>query len=214
MQAAQKFWDKVARRYVKRPIKNMTAYNETLEHTRARLSPDDRVLELGCGSGMTALLLADDVEQMTASDISGEMIEIAKEKAKADGAANVEFVRATPFDEVLESGGYDVVLAFNFLHLMEDRDGTLARIKVLLKPGGLFISKTVCLANAGPFARLLMRLVIPVMQWVKKAPYVRSMSSAEAESCIGDAGFEILESRSFTDQSISRFVVARKTRAL
>ncbi len=213
MLAADKYWDKVARRYEKRPIKNLTAYNETLEHTRNRLSQDDCVLELGCGTGMTALLLADAVGQMTATDISAEMIAVAQEKAQAAEAENVHFIRATPFDKLLENGSYDTVLAFNFLHLMEDRDGTVMRIKALLKPNGVFISKTVCLANTGFFTRLFMGCMIPVMQWVKKAPYVRSMSSADVESCIRDAGFEILESRSFTDQSISRFVVARKSHA-
>lgn len=210
MQSADKFWNKMARRYVKQPIKNMAAYNETLEQTRVRLSPEDRVLELGCGSGMTALLLADSVQRITASDISGEMVAIGREKAAEEKVANVDFVRATPFDDVLESGSYDAVLAFNFLHLMEDTDGALTRIRVLLKPGGLFISKTVCLSNAGFFARLLMRLLIPVMQLVKKAPFVRFMDNAEVESCITAAGFEILESRNFTAQAISRFVVARK----
>ncbi|TQV80524.1 class I SAM-dependent methyltransferase [Denitrobaculum tricleocarpae] len=214
MLAAGKYWDKVARRYETRPIKNLTAYHETLDRTRARLSPNDRVLELGCGTGMTALKLADAVAQMTASDISAEMVAIGREKASAQGVENVEFLQATAFDDALGRGGYDAVLAFNYLHLMEDTEATVARIESLLKPGGVFISKTVCLANANFFFRLLMRLMIPVMQWLNKAPYVRAMSSAEVESCIGDAGFEILESRSFTDQSISRFVVARKTRAL
>lgn len=210
MQSAVKFWDKVARRYVKQPIKNMAAYNETLEHTRARLSPSDRVLELGCGSGMTALLLADAVQRITASDISGEMVAIGREKAREQEVVNVDFVQATPFDDVFESESYDAVLAFNFLHLMEDTAGTVARIRALLKPGGVFVSKTVCLSNAGFFARLLMRLLIPVMQMVKKAPYVRFMDNAEVESCITEAGFEILESVNFAGGAMSRFVVARK----
>ncbi len=210
MQGAEKFWDKMARRYVQQPIKNMAAYEQTLARTRAHLSPEDRVLELGCGSGMTALRLADAVAQMTASDIAGEMVAIGREKAAEEGVGNVDFVRATPFDDRLESGRYDAVLAFNFLHLMEDTDGTVARVRALLKPGGLFISKTVCLSNAGFFARLLMHLLIPVMQFVKKAPYVRFMGTAELEDCIAQAGFELLECRTFDKAPMSRFVVARK----
>ncbi len=214
MQGAEKFWDKTARRYEKQPIKNMAAYIQTLEQTRARLSPNDRVLELGCGSGMTALMLADAAQQITASDVSGEMVAIGREKAREQQVENVDFVQATVFDDVFEEESYDAILAFNLLHLIEDTTGAVARVRALLKPGGVFVSKTVCLSNAGFFARLLMHLLIPAMQLVKKAPYVRAMSSAEVESCIRDAGFEILESRNFTDQSMSRFVVARKTQAL
>jgi len=39
-------------------------------------------LEFGCGTGSTALLHASFVKHMTATDISDEMIEIAKQKAK------------------------------------------------------------------------------------------------------------------------------------
>lgn len=212
MLAAGKYWDKVARRYETRPIKNLTAYHATLDRVRARLSANDRVLELGCGTGMTALKLSSAVARMTASDISGEMVAIGREKAAAQGVENVEFLQATAFDEALEPGAYDAVLAFNYLHLMEDAEATVARIENLLKPGGLFISKTVCLANANIFFRMLMRIVIPVMQWLNRAPYVRKMDNADVERCIESAGLVILEARNFENAPMSRFVVARKRR--
>ena len=59
MRNAEKFWDKLAKKYAKRPIKNIQAYNETMEHTKSHLSAEDKVLEVGCGTGSSALLLAD-----------------------------------------------------------------------------------------------------------------------------------------------------------
>lgn len=44
----------------------------------------------------------------------------------------------------------------------------LAKIHRLLKPGGFFISSTVCLAEG----MWLLRPVIPVLQWLGRAPYV------------------------------------------
>jgi ubiquinone/menaquinone biosynthesis C-methylase UbiE len=55
--------------------------NKTLDCTRKHLSASDNVLEVGCGTGTTALLLAPSVKQITASDISSRTIEIAREKA-------------------------------------------------------------------------------------------------------------------------------------
>ena len=58
MQQAETFWDGAAENYAKSPIRDVEAYNYTLERTRTYLSPTDKVLEVGCGTGSTALLLA------------------------------------------------------------------------------------------------------------------------------------------------------------
>ncbi len=79
MPDAAAFWDNLADRYSKKPVKDTESYNRTLDCTRKHLSATDEILEVGCGTGTTALLLAPSVKQITASDISSRMIEIAKE---------------------------------------------------------------------------------------------------------------------------------------
>ena len=56
--------------------------NKTLNDTRKYLNSEASVLEIGCGTGTTALKLAGNVHSMTATDISSSMIAIAQEKAK------------------------------------------------------------------------------------------------------------------------------------
>jgi len=209
MQTAAEFWDKVAPKYAKSPIADMDAYTYTLERTRSYLSPDDTVLEVGCGTGSTALLLADGVKHITASDVSPNMIAVGSEKAREQGVSNVEFVTADLFDNVLDGGPYDAVLAHNVLHLLEDIPAAVRRIGDLLKPGGLFISKTVCRPGAGsPLKFRLMKVILPLMQMVGKAPYVNFMEIEELEDCIASAGFKILESGNHPLPS--RYIVARK----
>ena len=65
------FWDKIAERYAARPIDNPDAYEATLERVRHWLHPDWHVLELGCGTGTTALKLAGSAAQITATDAEG-----------------------------------------------------------------------------------------------------------------------------------------------
>lgn len=212
---AESFWDKSAARYAESPVKNMAAYEETLERTRAWLLPEDRVLEVGCGTGTTALILAEKVREMIASDISAQMIGIARGKAAEQGATNVTFqqgtLEASPMDGgSLGEGPYDVVTAYNFLHLLEDPAAAVARIRGLLKPEGLFISKTVCLAGFVFWKRLLFRLLIPVMQLFGKAPYVAFMTVEELERGITEAGFEILETGDYPASPPCRFIVARR----
>ena len=210
MQNAAVFWDKVAEKYAKSPISDMESYTYTLERTRSYLKRDDHVLEIGCGTGSTALLLAGDVRQITASDLSANMIAVGVRKAREQGIANVEFVTAGLSESKLDGGAYDAILALNILHLLEDLPAAARRINGLLKPGGIFISKTVCSFGAGtPLKFRLMKLILPLMQMIGKAPYVNFMQSVELENIISSAGFKIIETGDYPPPS--RYIVARKT---
>jgi ubiquinone/menaquinone biosynthesis C-methylase UbiE len=187
--ADARFWDRIARKYAADPIKDIDGYARTVDRTRHYLRSTDTVLELGCGTGTTALTLAPHVSRMVATDLSGEMIAIAREKAATSACRNAEFVVATPKNASWPDGSFDAVLAFNLWHLVADRMSALARVYQVLKPGGLFVSKTPCLAEMNP----LIRLALPVMQLVGKAPYVAIFSSTALEREIEAAGFAIIE---------------------
>ena len=57
MMTATNFWDKTAKKYARKPIDDLPAYEATLERVRSFLHADDRILEFGCGTGGTALAL-------------------------------------------------------------------------------------------------------------------------------------------------------------
>jgi len=206
MVTSEKFWDKTARKYAASPIGDMASYEKTMAQTRVHLSVEDRVLEVGCGTGSTALLLAESVAHITATDSSGGMIEIANEKAADAQAENVRFLQAVLEGEALEDAAYDAVLAFNFLHLHEDLASAISDIHRRLKPGGTFISKTVCLGDGFP----LWRLVIPLMRLIGLAPHVSFLSQAKLEGTITAGGFEIVETHSYPGSFTTRFIVAKK----
>ena len=209
MQQAESFWDNAAENYAKSPIDDIEAYNYTLDRTRTYLSSTDTVLEVGCGTGSTALLLAGNVKRIVASDISAKMISIATKKAQDEGISNVEFVAADLFDDVLSEGQYDALLALNLLHLIEDTSEAIGRIHRLLKPGGTFISKTVCKPDKGaPLKFRFLRLIVPVMQMLGKAPFVRFMAVDEFERLVTSHGFKILEAGNHP--APSRYIVAQK----
>ena len=84
-----------------------------------------------------------------ATDISSEMIAIVREKVSAECCANIAFEVARADAADWPDGTFDVVLGFNVLHLVAVRDAVLQNVCRLLKPGGLFISKTPCLAQMG-----------------------------------------------------------------
>jgi ubiquinone/menaquinone biosynthesis C-methylase UbiE len=204
-----RFWDGVARKYATSRIKDMPGYERTIERTQHFLSSSDTVLEIGCGTGTTALKLAPFVASIAGSDVSTEMVAIAREKAIALGCQNAEFTVAVAESSPGLDGSYDAVLAFNLLHLISDRPSTLARIHRLLKPGGLFISKTPCLSEMNP----LIRVAVPLMRLVGKAPFVSLFAAPALEAEIAGAGFIINErERHGNGRKDARiFIVARKS---
>jgi ubiquinone/menaquinone biosynthesis C-methylase UbiE len=180
------FWDRVAPGYSKQPIADTETYARKLAATQALMRPSMAVLEFGCGTGSTALEHARHVAKIDATDVSAAMIAIAEQKARDAGIGNVSFRQAGVEDFEAPDESYDLVLALNLIHLLPDRRAALAKVHRLLKPGGLFVSSTVCLAD-----RLwLLRPVIPVLQWLGKAPYVSFLRAENMLREVTSAGFE------------------------
>ncbi len=201
------FWSKEAPGYAKKKVPDEAAYRQTLDRTRGHLSATDHVLEIGCGTGTTALLLAPDCAHITATDYAEGMIRIAREKAAAEGANNVRFEVATPETAPPREGGYDAVLAFNFLHLVPDVQGTLDAVHRHLKPGGLFISKSGCVKEMN----IGLRLILPLLKWIGKAPYVNVFTRDDLRADVERAGFEIIDAGGIPDEaSTNYFIVARR----
>ncbi|RYF30509.1 MAG: class I SAM-dependent methyltransferase [Comamonadaceae bacterium] len=203
-----RFWDRSSRNYAKSPISDQAGYERSLERTRTLLKPDDRVLELGCGTGTTALRLASGVESYLATDLSTGMIAIANEKNTAHPVPALAFRAETAEALVSEAARFDAVLAFNYLHLVRDLGRTLRSIHTLLAPDGLFISKTPCLGDMNP----LIRLALPIARAIGKAPYVSIFRARELSEFIAAAGFEILstEGHASRGKDSRPFVVARR----
>lgn len=198
----QTFWNRVAARYAARPLKNVAAYEAMLADVAARLKPTDRVLEIGCGTGGTAIRLAPSVAHWAATDFSIEMIRIAREKPTD---RNVTFLVADAA-RAFDGGPYDAICAFNVLHLVDDPAATLAQIYACLPPDGQLISKTWCFADL----KLRVRILFRVLGIFGLFPAAKMLSGTQLRQAILDAGFEITDDRKFGDYAQNPFIVARK----
>lgn len=108
------FWDKLADKYARKPVKDMENYNRTLEYTRKHLSATDEILEVGCGTGTTALHLAPSVKQITARDLSSRMIEIAKEKAVTPKVENVRCLKVSELENLITGTDFEIIEAGSY----------------------------------------------------------------------------------------------------
>lgn len=205
MAGSKKFWDRIARRYAKKPVDDEAAYQGKLDATREFLRPDMEVLEIGCGTGSTAIAHAPYVRHIRATDISDAMIEIARDKASAAGVENLTFEALGIEDLDVADESVDAVLALSLLHLLEDRDAAIARIHAMLKPAGIFVSNTVCLGDNMKW----FRLVAPLGRWLGVFPLVRVFTRSELKESLTGAGFRI--EHSWQPDKRVVFVIARKS---
>ena len=184
MDADARFWNRIANRYAKTPIADEASYEHKLALTRRYLAPTMDLLEVGCGTGGTARRHAPYVRSIRAMDFSETMIAIARERAAAEGIDNVRF--ETGRVEDLDAGqAYDAVLALSLLHLVDDLDAVLAALASAVRPGGLFISSTACLAEHHGF----LRFVRPIGAALGVFPHFAIFSVASLRERIAAAGF-------------------------
>ncbi len=123
------------------------AYRKTVKRSAAFLKKEDRVFEIGCGTGVATIPLSKYVKEITATDISENMIQKAREKAKNQSKDNIIFRTGELTEMEVEPERYDVVAAYNVLLYMKNQEEVLKKIYEVLKPGGIFLSATDCLGR-------------------------------------------------------------------
>jgi len=188
MDRSARFWDRIAKRYSRGPVADEASYQKKLEVTRGYLRPDMKVLEIGCGTGSTAIVHAPYVKHILATDISSKMLEIAQGKADAGNIVNVTFQHSTVDDFTAPDRSFDAVLALSVLHLLEDRNEAIAKVHAMLKPGGIFVSSTACL---GDTMLRLIKLIAPIGKILGLLPVLNVFTAKELADSITDAGFKI-----------------------
>ena len=211
MNNPERFWDRAASGYDSADERPDEAQLRMLQKTRKYLNARDVVLDFGCATGANALELAGYVGHIEGIDISSKMIELATDRAIERGIKNATFQQATLPDAPYEAGTFDVVMAFNVLHLLDDRRTVIQRIADLLKPGGYFISITPCLKEKKSFAT---SLTIPFLEGMMKLGLLPDMltrlSMADLEYLIAIDQFEVVETEAIFQSVTEYFMVVRK----
>jgi arsenite methyltransferase len=104
-----------------------------------RLTPGERVLDLGSGAGTDSLVAAQMVGEagrVTGIDMTPEMLAKARAAATKMGATNVEFVEGEAEHLPFEDETFDVVISNGVIDLIPDKDAVFAELHRVLVPGG------------------------------------------------------------------------------
>lgn len=159
-------------------VQNMPSPGQTwkaLCHGLIRLIQGRRIVDLGCGNGRLAILLAEAGNRVTGVDYSEEQIRLAAEKA-GTGPDAPDFLRAPMEATGLPSASCDIVILSQSLHHAANPREAVAESFRLLAPGGRI---------------LILDLLAHGEEWMrdKFGDFWLGFSRADLEAWLKEAGF-------------------------
>jgi ubiquinone/menaquinone biosynthesis C-methylase UbiE len=204
-------WDKQAYSYDKRNLgvyKN--AYELSIQKAQAILSPEHEVLEIGCGTGIISLGIAPLVKSIVATDISPQMISVAKSKAQRASITNIEFHvhdgYALPYDDQT----FDVALLFNVLHMVKEPASLLREAQRLLKPTGYLISATDCYAEPVPLPFKIRFGIQRLLNLIGVIPFMGIYKKQDLNQLFEQCAFTVIGTDVLHPTPVNYYVLARK----
>ncbi len=116
------------------------AEGESLGRLVEMTNPQDhwRVLDVATGPGHTAFTFAPHVRHVIASDLTPEMLDVARRLAAQHGIGNVAFAEAQAESLPFADGSFDLVTCRIAPHHFVDVQRIVAETVRVLRPGGVF----------------------------------------------------------------------------
>ena len=107
----------------------------------ARPTRDDRVVDLGCGTGLLSLALAPLVSTIVAVDASAAMLDRLREKARAEGITNLEACAADLRSLPLPDESVTLAVSNYAFHHLDGagKELALSEVRRVLVPGGRLV---------------------------------------------------------------------------
>ena len=165
--------------------------------------PAIRVLEIGCGTGSLAILLAQQGAEVTAIDAAPAMLAEAEKKVKQAGVdeqVTLRYLDASQITDQFEPASFDLIvstLVFSELP-PEVQQSVLAACKILLAPGGHLLVADEVLPK-GLLVRLLyylVRLPLALLTWLLTRTSTTPLKDFEPR------GYQIKRSKAYLGGSL------------
>ncbi len=152
------FWDRIAFAYDAAESLNKRAYSAMLQRIAALTPEQAEVLECAAGTGSISLAVASKAKRVLCTDLSLPMLAKAEAKAGKRGFRNISFAARDLLHLPDADERFDVVIAANVIHLLNDPNAALAELWRVTKAGGRLIVPTFLTVDSKRGFRLLIRL--------------------------------------------------------
>lgn len=116
------------------------------EHIRKSvpLNRQMSALEYGAGTGITSLLLREELKDIILMDNSTEMVRVMNEKIASSGASNIQAIHFDLEDSDYNDRKFDLVFTQMVLHHVNDVPAVLKKFSDLMKPGAYLAVADLC----------------------------------------------------------------------
>jgi len=165
LDAVRARWDAEADTYDERPDRGLrpgpvrVAWADVL---RTVLPPlPTRIVDLGCGTGSLAVLVAELGYDVVGMDISSRMLERARAQAR-ESDVDVTFLEGDANDPPLDPATFDVVLGRDVVATLPDPGAALATWARVVRPGGRLVLIETRTGTDGLAAVQLQRILHPL----------------------------------------------------
>lgn len=172
-----------------------------------RIRDVDHVLELGCGTGLFSRVIAPRAKHLTATDLSDEMLLLAKKRLA--GFHRVVVQKENSYQLSFPGATFDCVFLGNIIHVVTKPDDVLQESYRVLKPGGRLLVVDATAAGLSFGSKLKMSL--RYLKAFGLPPRTnKSLTTEQITGMCKTAGFSILESDVLGTQSRSICVFGEK----
>jgi len=135
------FWDHVAGIYdVFVNVINRKTHQKLKEIVSELIEPDDTVLECACGTGLLSAVSAEKCRRLTATDFSEKMLRKAEKNCRS--FRNITYAQADITALSYPDSSFDIVVAGNVIHLLDNPLTALGELNRVCKDGGMLIIPT------------------------------------------------------------------------
>lgn len=148
------FWDRIAWLYDFAESLNPKTYKAMLEGIKQIVPEGANVLDCAAGTGELSIAAAEKAGRVLCTDMSLPMLERARKKSAKKGIKNISFEERDIFDLPDEDSTYDVSIAGNVLHLLEEPEKAVRELCRVTKHGGRVIVPTFMAKNSNPLIKI------------------------------------------------------------
>lgn len=150
------------------------------------------ILDMGCGGGHASFVVAPHARQVTAYDLSVDMLDVVCQAAAERKLDNIETRQGRADSLPFADAMFDMVCTRFSAHHWRHLPQALAEAARVLKPGGRFI----VIDTAAP-ADVLADTYMQAIELLRDPSHVRNVSLASWQRLIGQAGLHIASSKSW-----------------